>query len=228
MGKARKSVCPYCGHNRKLTDDHVIPTCLFISPLPPSMITVKACHQCNNRKKSEDDSFLRDFLVMDAWGNNHPTAQQLFNGKVMRSIGYHKSELGPMVAAKARLKPFYSPHGVYLGQAVQLETPDRRLEQIISTIVRGLYFNALKQRLPDDCHFQIARHFFSWQLDIIKDVMGHLHMHGPRLLGDVFGCSYAIATEDPYRTMWILWFYNRVVYSVFTEIPQPLNSSPSL
>ena len=179
--------------NRKLTIDHVIPTCLFIPPLPRNMITVKACYNCNTKKKSEDDSLLRDFLCIDAWGNNHPMARQLFEGKVMRSIGYHKSELGSLLAAKGRLKPFYTPHGVYLGQAVQCEIPEKRIEQIISTIVRGLYFYERKQRLPDDCQFRVARHIFSWEFDNIREVMRGLHMHGPLVLGDVFSGTYAIA-----------------------------------
>jgi len=58
--------------------------------------------------------------------------------------------------------------------------------------------------------------------------MGSLHMHGPRVLGDVFIGVYAIATGDPYLTMWVLQFYNRVVFSVFTEMPKPIQlmSSP--
>jgi hypothetical protein len=93
MGKAKRGICPYCGQNRKLTADHVIPKCLFIPPLPPNMRTVKACHQCNMRKKSGDDSLLRDFLCMDAWGTTHPMARKLFEGAAMRSIGYNNSEL---------------------------------------------------------------------------------------------------------------------------------------
>jgi hypothetical protein len=188
------------------------------------MITVKACEEYNERKKSSDNSFLRDYLCFDALGNTHPTAQQLFESKAMRSIGYHTSELGPMVVDKGRLKPFYTPHGVYLGKAIQFEIPDRRIERIISAIVRGLYLDARKRRLPDDCQFKITRHYFSWEVDTIKDSMSRLHMYGPRVLGDVFTGAYAIATEDPFRTMWILQCYSRVVFSVFTEMPKPIQS----
>ena len=48
------------------------------------------------------------------------------------------------------------------------------------------------------------------------------HMHGPLILGDTFRGAYAIASGDPYLTMWILEFYNRMVFSVFTEMPKPI------
>jgi hypothetical protein len=37
------------------------------------------------------------------------------------------------------------------------------------------------------------------------------------LLGDVFGCMFAVATENPFNTLWGLWFYDRVVFTAFTE-----------
>jgi hypothetical protein len=119
----------------------------------------------------------------------------------MRSIGYKSSELTLMMAAKARSKPFYSPHGIYLGDAVQCEIPDRRIERIMATIVRGLYSHERKQRLPDDCQFRMARHFFRWEINTIKDVMRGLYMHRPHLLADVFGCTYTIATEDSFSAL---------------------------
>jgi len=30
---------------------------------------------------------------------------------------------------------------------------------------------------------------------------------------------FAIATEDPFNTLWALWFYERVVFAAFTEGP---------
>jgi hypothetical protein len=227
MRKAKMGICTYCGRFRELTRDHVIATCLFPPPLPVDMITVDACEECNGRKKSRDDSFLRDFLCYDAWGNTHPTAQQLFKGKAMRSIERNSSELANMAVMMGRLKPFNSPSGIYLGDAIQFEIPNTRIEQIISTIVRGLYFDAREQRLPTNCQFYVDRHIFPWQFKTLKEVMDSLHMHGPRVLGDVFRCVYAIATGEPYLTMWILQLYNRVVFSVFTEMPkliQPISS----
>lgn len=217
MGKPRKGICPYCGKYRNLTTDHVIATCLFIDSLPPNLITIKACHECNTKKKSGDDSFLRDFLCVDLQGSTHPMAQKLFEGKVMRSVGQNKSELGTLIRANASPKPFYSPHGVYVGNAIQCEIPDRRIERIMSTIVRGLYFDARKKRLPDNCQFRITRHFFEWEIKAVRQIMGRLHMHGPRFLGHVFGYDYAIPADDPYYTMWVLWFYRRVLYTVLTE-----------
>ena len=51
------------------------------------------------------------------------------------------------------------------------------------------------------------------------DVFRQLHANGPRALGNVFWCMYVIATEDPLCTMWALWFYERVLFTAFTERP---------
>ena len=43
-------LCVYCWKNPATTDDHVIPRCLFIPPLPSNMPTVPACQECNARE----------------------------------------------------------------------------------------------------------------------------------------------------------------------------------
>jgi len=30
-------------------------------------------------------------------------------------------------------------------------------------------------------------------------------------------CVYVMATEDPFCTMWALWFYERVLFTAFTK-----------
>src|SRR5262249_21289051 len=61
--EGRLALCPYCGLRPGKTKDHVIPQSLFPKPLPNgiNLPTVKACAECNNVRKSGDDTFLRDF-----------------------------------------------------------------------------------------------------------------------------------------------------------------------
>src|SRR4051812_25180824 len=75
-------------------------------------------------------------------------------------------------------------------------------------IVRGLYFDHQKKRIPDDYSFEVTR-YDPWDFkNILLQVKQKLNLNGPRILGNVFGCAYALTEEDPYKTWWFIWFYN--------------------
>jgi hypothetical protein len=76
MERSKTGVCVYCGERAKLTREHVIPECLFTKPLPPNMITVGTCFQCNNGK-SDDDVYLRDFLLADMATGENACAEEI-------------------------------------------------------------------------------------------------------------------------------------------------------
>lgn len=93
MGRGKKKIgeCVYCGNITTLTQDEVIPKCLFSKPLPINLIKVRACSTCNNKEKSKDDEFLRDLLLSDMNAVKNETAKTLFDNKVLRSIDTHRS-----------------------------------------------------------------------------------------------------------------------------------------
>lgn len=206
--------CVYCGEEKELTRDHVIPRSLFTQPVPP-LITVPACDACNG-SKSRNDDYLRDLLTMDLYGSQHPTAQKLFEGKVLRSHRRNSSHIGRDIISKGRMQPLYTRAGIYLGDYPMCAIDPGRIDTIFTMIVRGLYYDARKQRIPDDYTFTLLR-YDPWDFKRIwQKVQQDLHPNGPRILGDVFGCTFVSATEDPFSTWWLLAFYGGACFSVDT------------
>ncbi len=211
-------LCVYCNANPATTMDHVIPKCLFVGPLPADMVTVPVCAHCNN-KKSKDDDYLRDLLVIDIENVNHPIAQQLLRGKVLRSAQKNRSQIVRDMRAKSVIRNRYTVAGIYTGtfQAVPLEA--NRVKHIFARITRGLYYKLYERRFPNDCDFRVSRVAGMH----VKDAVEIMHSIGgdvTYLLAEfVFSCMHVWSVEDPTVTSWLQNYYNFVVM-VTTNVPE--------
>jgi hypothetical protein len=206
-------LCVYCGLLPATTMDHVIPKAFFVPPLPSNLVTVPVCKPCNN-KKSKNDSYLRDLLVMDLDCCDHPVAKELMKGKVIRSAIRNRSEIARS-ARKARPKAKYSINGLYLGHFPSFPIDGTRLNESFATIVRGLYYRLRGIRLRDDYSFKIGR-VDSLHLKDAYDLMVKMRGNGPYVLANVFGCVFLYVDEDPHLTNWLLWFYGGFVLQIYT------------
>jgi hypothetical protein len=54
-------ICTHCGQHRKLTRDHVIPTCLFVELSTDRSIKVPSCEDCNRKA---EEGLLKSFLSL--------------------------------------------------------------------------------------------------------------------------------------------------------------------
>src|SRR5579875_1495964 len=193
MGKRRpKGLCVYCGVRRATTRDHVIPQCLFVPPLPTNMVTVPACDECNTTKKAQDDPYLRDMLVFDNDCQHHPVVQKLFDGKAMRAARTNRSVVARTAMTSAALhgmRPRHSIGGLYLGHYYLVDLDAERVDRILSTIVKGLYYRILRQRLPDDCTFE-AHRLDPLYVGELWNQWQRIQYSGPYRLGDVFACAF--------------------------------------
>jgi hypothetical protein len=193
--------------------DHVIPKSFFLPPLPSDMVTVPVCEPCNN-KKSKNDSYLRDLLVMDLHCSEHPVAKVLMKGKVIRSARSNHSEVA-RAAREARPKAKYSINGLYLGHYPSFPMDGVRLNESFATIVRGLYYRLRRIRLRDDYCFKISR-VDSLHLHEAYEEMLKMKANGPYVLANVFGCLFVYVAEDPHMTSWLLWFYGGFVLQIYS------------
>lgn len=211
-------VCSYCGGPAD-TQDHVVPRCLFLRPLPPFMLTVPSCDPCNKRK-AKDEDYLRDVLVTDVFCSDQPVPKVLLEGKVARSAQSNRSDVAKAARKYGRPAPLYTPGGIYLGQTVAVPLDDVRFMGAIEMIVRGLYFQRLGHVFPSGYEFDLRR---VKQLSIgdMWTSMLAAKANGPYRLGDVFVCMFLYGTEDPAVTMWVLSFYNNFVLTVSTEPQRP-------
>ncbi len=210
-----KPLCVYCGITLGTTTDHVIPSCLFIPPLPVPYPKVPACAECNN-KKSKNDSYLRDMLVLDLYCSEHPVAKELMKGKVIRSVEKNLSEIGRAVKTRLSRSPLYTGAGLYLGDYPSIPIEGERVNELIRTMIRGLYYDQLGKRLPDDYVFDIRRQDQIY-VNEVYEIMNTLGANGPLTLGSVFGCQYLFDAKDHGISSWYLWFYGGFFLRVDTR-----------
>lgn len=209
--------CVYCDLRKQEARDHVIPLCLFTKPLPPNLITVPVCNICNN-EKSKDDDFIRDFLTSDIIGNQSPDANKIFQNKVLKSVRRNSSEIARNALKNVSIEPFYTTAGIYLTDMVTAPIDTDRIERIISRIVRGLYYDARRQRMPDNYSFLVLQ-YYPWDFARLWQHFEEKQLTlSHRSLGNVFGCGFLVSKEDPFITIWLLSFYERVFFSVSTAL----------
>lgn len=208
--------CAYCGMQRPLTREHVIPRCLFPTPPPPNLVTVPVCSPCNNQKSRNDD-FLRDMLVADVRCCHHPVAQSLFHKKSMSSARKGKSLFARTALQNANWGPAYTTGGIYVGDFHRIQLDGQRLIRIYSGLVRGLYYAVYKKRLPDNTIFECGR-CERWHADEIARDMLENGCGRPIILGNVFGCAH-LWTDNPFMTYWLLSFYAGMFVTVETSSP---------
>jgi hypothetical protein len=211
--RRRTKICVYCGEAKGTTRDHVIPGCLFVDPKPANLLTVPACLSCNNVEKSADDTFLRDLLAVDI-DNEHPVAESLRASKVRRSVERNLSEIARIIVS-AKEQPRHDHEGNYLGEFPRLDLPKGRVSRIMSRIVRGLYYCSQKEILPSSHGLTVLRQPTP-MFPTLYDSLGRPEV---RRFGEIFGYTW-VREPNPLRMIWLLWFYESVVFSVSSSNPQ--------
>lgn len=145
--KNRTGICVYCARPSVVTYEHVPPQNLFGKPLPPDLITVPCCWNCNNGG-SKDDEYLRDTLAVNHKTRMHPNSRVAFRA-LLRSLrnpkkrGYRAWFLG-----RTREVDIRTPSGLYVGKTGILNVDMRRVNQSVERIVRGLYWHETRTVLP--------------------------------------------------------------------------------
>lgn len=218
LGKRRIRECAYCGELREITDDHVIPECLFEHPYPPNLITVPACDDCNGAK-SPCDTFLRDWLTIDYYGSQSPDAQRKFQDKTLRAVQKGHSKLAKQFIREAQVRSVVTKSGRDLGNLAVLSLQDEQVEIVMAPIVRGLYYHENKVRMPDDLSFD----FYRYRPEEFKTVWALFQKFDApplRKLGDVFGYTSIQLKEPEFATYWLLVFYGRAIFTVWAAYPE--------
>jgi len=211
---ARPRLCVYCGEKEATTMDHVAPKCLFGDPKPPNLITVPACADCNNRK-SQDDTLLRDALAVDI-DNKHPIAKHLLDTKVKRAVQRNRSEIARLIAKASEAQPRFDYEGKSLGDAHRVDLASGTMDRILSRMVRGLYCSETGEILRKDHEFVVLRQ----PTGMFSQLYERMGNPPTGKLGSVFGFAW-VRVNDPLKMIWLLWFYDSVVYSVMSRVIQP-------
>ena len=222
MAKRTVDTCVYCGNQKEVTREHVVPACLFPKPLPSNMVTVRTCYPCNN-SKSTDDAYLRDFLVSDLAAGKSSVVQQIRTDKLKRSVQRNRSEIARAALQRAYRKPLHTPGGIYLGSPIAVPVNAKRLELSFERMVRGLYFHVWKNHLPRDYTFDVAR-IDGFHTVAVWSEMRQTAANIAAIRPDVFACQYVFDTKYHAVSRWLLLFYNTILIEVFTLPPNGIEA----
>jgi hypothetical protein len=228
--KGQPALCPYCCIRPGTTKDHVIPKCLFPDPLPNgiNLPTVKACAECNNVNKSDDDTYLRDVLVTDIACSAKPAARGILLGEANRAMRRNQSTFARGVLNTVRHVQLQTPSGLYVGTGYTAEVDLRRMHRIFAKITRGLFFKRNKELLPRDILFTTMRVDVDTSAQMSR--APGLTWYFPPKLGDVFACIYCLGAHETYDTLWLMGFYDQFCIVVRTGmgLTAPQTSSPAV
>lgn len=222
-GSRKMGKCAYCGKRKELSQDHVIPLCLFpkVRQKDEEMIIVYACDNCNNVKKSKHDSFLRDLLVGDLWNENNPLAQEPYQA-MLRAVSKNRSPLARYMFENAHPETYISKDGQFRANAYVTHFDENLRAQFnntFETIARGFYFKNWGKIYPIEYTFDILRFEPAAYLEAICDLKQYGVSSCRRLSDGVFTWTGAYVKDDPAHSIQLLSFYDRVMFGIISNPP---------
>lgn len=216
--RVRRGECAYCGRTRPLTRDHIPPKALFGSPRPNNLISILCCRECNE-EASKDDEYFKNALALRIDTYNHPDVQKILPS-VIRSykkdhkIGYRKSFFKTLRQVELR-----SPSGLFIGSTGAYNVEIERLDTVARRIVRGLFYIAKGERLPDSHRISVFSDWIIGNLSepdkahILDSLIAPLSRKPRTIIGEeTFTYRFQFFDEDPFLSIWLLTFFEAIFY----------------
>ncbi len=212
-GKEKIGECAYCGKLGALTKDHVPPQNLFPKPRPCNLITVPSCRECNDGFKL-DDEYFRLAITAGIDPSLCPNNFALSIGAIHKLGDPNKLGLAKRMLASFSKRAVPTPAGLYPGEVGVLEIDASRIQNVISRIVRGLFFHHQGKRLPNTHTVNVWSKWFEQARGIdeefsatVRSVIDYLETQELRGIGErVFQYRWGL-DNDPAESVWWLWFY---------------------
>lgn len=217
--KRKKKLCAYCGGDNsleKLTREHFVPQCLWAGKRPNGTKTVPVHESCN-AAFADDNDYFRAVIVADDGVEEHPEAYDVLTGPVKRIIESREGQWRRYTKGY-RLRPRYSPFGVYMGHQYGFPIDMKRMERVLGNVVKGIYYTLIGKPLPQTT--KIVTEIFEGERDLTKsmnEMLGEWTGFGD----DVFTCRFAFC-DDLDDMVCLLSFYRRKFYFCHTvSAPRP-------
>jgi hypothetical protein len=157
-GVQKHGVCVYCGEQGPITQDHVFPEVIFLV-LDEQMITVPACSNCQ-QTKGLGDRDLRNFMIMDIGGSQHPDANEMAARMLKESNVRIRSWVRKQLESAKEVE-LVTDNGIIVGQAIEFGFNMDRIMVAQEMVVRGLYYHEKGMMLPQDCPVDVQH--VPWQ-----------------------------------------------------------------
>lgn len=198
MKSDQTEVCAICGEQKKCTRDHVPPKGIFLKPRLKNLVTVPACHDCNNGSSQNDERF-RMYLALHV-GMHSKKGEELFKNalKTFKSNNKLKEQIFDS------LKPIdlKTPGGVFLGTGASVLWDSEAHDRIIERTIRGLFYHhygeVLGKRVDISVNWHTSLPEIWMEYTFDKSWMGE----------DEFIYLHSQTVGSPFSTIWIFQFYN--------------------
>ncbi len=213
-GEQRQGVCVYCGSDGLITVEHVFPKTIFLV-LDKEMITVPACGSCN-QIKSLGDGDLRNFIIMDVFGGEHPDAPAMLE-KLLRKSNVRLRNWLQRQLVEAEDVELVTEGGIIVGNLSRIEFNGDRINVAQEMTVRGLYYHEFGVALPVDCPVDVQH--VPWNAaPALVSGLDKAAPAGIRTKGNttVWWKHNAIEGGEPTDTVWQICYNNGVVFLIST------------
>jgi hypothetical protein len=221
MGQRKRwsgAMCVYCNAARATTSDHIPPRAL--SPkAAEERITVPSCYRCN-ATASDDDSYLRDAIVLRADVAQSGLANEAI-GNMRRSLARAR----PHVRVKRMAQTLQSTavrdaRGRIISAKITYEADAAIVRRCIQRIVRGLHYHVSRVRLRDDYAVRVLdwQDLTPYELSFVAQTVGRKQLMP--VTGGVFEYAHDSSPDDANMRTWILQFYRCARFVVATG-PSP-------
>lgn len=217
--KQKKKLCVYCHSPKDLTRDHIPPKSFFPAPRPSDLITVLCCSKCHE-KYTENDEYLRNYLIFSSQCRGHWAARQLHESGLRSLEDPNAGEFSsPYLNITNQYRPNSLVSTIASGYGATVAQDDERIEDVIERIVVGLFWIENDIYLPLDYSVEVAganelnNRYWSIQ-DSIRRLKNE---EEPVNIGDgVFQYWWSRAedapTEEKHCSDWLLQFYEGTTF----------------
>jgi hypothetical protein len=196
--------------------DEPVPKCLFAPPRF-DLVRVPACRDCNNNKKSIDDSFLRDMLALNQVILTHSDGPFIFNAFV-RSAQKGTSVVDRIVRKYGEIAK--DPRtGLYLPHRISVPFSRDRIIRVFKWIARGLYFHWHEHVLRDDYLYHCALTSRA-EAEHRENGFREMGLEPKWSIGNRGQFRYFhVRFEDPHITFWQMVFYECEFFIISSTPP---------
>ena len=195
-----KNPCAICGVREATTRDHIPPKAIFSRPLPTSLVTVPACHVCNNGSSVFDERF-RVYLGMVV-GDKSEKARKLWKERSMATLKKNL-RLVRSISEGMQEVELRTSGDLKVGKRIAFLWPANEFQSIVERIARGLYYHHFNEILGAQVRCESGL-LYALSDEFMALSRGWAENH----IGDgAFSYRFARADEAPLNSLWVFEFY---------------------
>lgn len=204
--KKKEDICVYCAEPQKTTKDHVPPKSFFPRPKPSNLITVPACADCNSSAGKDEEFFLATFMFSEA--GESIAGKKLWDEKLHRMYDKNKG-LKRKIAQNLKYSDCVTHSGIYLGRKRTIKQEPKRFENVVSKIVKGLYFFEYDEIIPKTIGVMSS---YIQSQEEADEVLKYELNFGTRRWDGIFEYRFNRNKDNPEDFIWLMLFYGYAMF----------------